>query len=79
MDEPEPDSSRGFQMSLTETWLKWDGPDPDGRDWQPVWRNGGPRAGERLGTAHYDGDNGWTISMGVDEHGEALPEFGAPS
>ena len=58
-------ASTGFQTGLIETCWYGDEPFPAG-DWQPIWRNGGPRDGERIGTALCDGQV-WSLNLGRDE------------
>ncbi len=63
----------GVQMSLTETWVYAD--EAEAAEWLPVWRNGGPRDGARLGTAYPNDEGGLSVHIGYDENGEVLPGF----
>ena len=63
------------QWGNGETWFDLDpNRPPRAGEWVPVYRNGGPRDGMRVGTAHCDG-KALSVVWQVDEHGNPLPGF----
>lgn len=66
------DMSSGFQMNAEQTW--WESPDgaPPSSP-QPIYRNGGPRDGDRLGTMFPTAGGGWEMALGLDESHQPLP------
>ena len=52
--------------------VRWDGDDPPPAGTEPIHLDGGAEDGQTLGTAFCDGEE-WTIVLGVDEDGWALP------